>query len=95
MPKFEGFVREIAVSGDGVCSAENTFVIRNTNTNEDKAFDLTTNHLPQVFSAITTVLTAAYFAETKVEVTYRTVQGQTPIATAVKIAKYLTDVTQN
>ncbi len=95
MPKFEGFVREIAVSGDGVNSAETTFVIRNTHTNEDKAFDLTTNHLPQVFSAITTVLTAAYFANAKVEITFRDVPKQISIATAVKIAKYLTDVTQN
>jgi hypothetical protein len=90
MPKFEGFVREITVSGDGANSAENTFVIRNSQGNEEKAFDLTTNHLPQVFSAITTVLTAAYFVNAKVEVTYREVPKQTPIATAVKIAKYLT-----
>ena len=87
--KWSGFIREIGLSGDGAASGLITFVVRNPDANEDAAFNVYSNQSPQVFWAIETTLTAAYFMNARVEISYRIVPGHTNYATAIKVAHYL------
>jgi hypothetical protein len=88
---FIGKIIEIGLSGHGsITSGQITFVVRNNEMNEDKAFNINADQSPLVFWAMESALTAAYFTNSTVEVGFYTPIDQTSNATSVKIAHYLT-----
>jgi hypothetical protein len=81
MPKVTGKISMINIKGSGPNSAQLEFVVGN------RALVITAypEFEPQVFTAISNLLVAAFYAGGKVTVNYRTVAGQTSRATEVEV----------
>ena len=82
----EGKVLKINVKGVGGLpnSAGIEFTIK-TKTNQ--TFMILSDYAPQVFSAMATLITAAYFAKEKIRVEYVEVAGETDRAVGIYIGK--------
>ena len=86
-----GKVAELTVSGIRAGSADIEFVIQ-----PDQGERLTLlvlsepEHEPQVFSAMASLLTAAYFARASVTVEYEPVAGKPPRAIKIRLPRWTT-----
>lgn len=86
---FSGTVTELDVGGDGANSAQLEFSVTPLKgQGQPETFVVLFEAEPQVFSAMTTLLTAAYMAKMIVTITYFSPEpGATPVATNVKLGE--------
>jgi hypothetical protein len=89
---FVGTVTELDVGGDGPNSARLEFSITPLKgIGEPQTFGVLSGTEPQVFTAMATLLTAAYMARMTVTVSYAPQPGATAVATNVKLGELAAD----